>query len=118
MVILFDGRCVYPRTVFAYSTSWEDGVDHLIDSLRDMFRYQQFKLREAPVSSVLLTGLVPGCDGFVDRIGKSLGVPVRLWSPASDVKAVAIGPSSGVEKYTSTASMMSCAMGLALRRET
>ncbi len=118
IAILFDGECLYPRTIATRSGGWQDAVDYLITNITDGIKYFQFKLRNESVENLVFTGDIPDRNAFLKQVGSAVSLPVELWNPMWDVDA----PSGkkrrvlGDDDDTKGPLMTTC-LGLALRGE-
>jgi len=87
IAILSGASFIYPRSLYMQTTSWQKRPDYLIENIKDMFRYHEFKLKQKQVENLVITGQ-PAFDGtFQAEIRKALpDLKVEFWNPLKDVK--------------------------------
>jgi len=115
VAILFDDKCIYPRTIISRSAVWEEAVDYLIANLKDALKFYQFKLRQKPVQRLILCGRIPSKEDFLNKLQETVGLPVEIWDPLGDM-AVRLGGRSRAFLEGGVNSLLVTSLGLALRR--
>jgi Tfp pilus assembly PilM family ATPase len=118
MVILYNGECIYPRIILSRADTWEQCADYIIASIGDNLKYYQFKLYEAPVTRILVTGSAAAASGdaFLERLRQAHGVPASFWNPFPDLCASAGWSArrmAGIDDPCGA--RMATALGLAIR---
>lgn len=115
IAVLFGRGGIYARTVSARTGAWESSLDYLAESVGDVLKFYEFKLRHEAVSRLFIAGRIPPTSDFVDRLRRQIGVPVEPWDPLSQIEP----DSSRVRRLLDrrqTIPPMIISIGLALRR--
>lgn len=107
---------LYPHAIYCRASTWEESPGFLAENIRDVMRYSEYKLGWEAVQQVVLTGTVPGDEGFQGALKEALTVAVRCWNPVSDVARKSRAVMTVLADKPSTAGLMTAALGLALRR--
>lgn len=113
--ILYNDRFIYPRTIISRSSEWSCKLQYLIENISDALLYYHVKVDKAPVTQLVLTGLLPDDAGFVGQIHDTIGLPTEVWSPLKDdnlkIPDTAILP----DEQNVDSPIMNTCLGLALR---
>jgi Tfp pilus assembly PilM family ATPase len=115
VAILFDGNAMYPRCL----TNVGDGEGrdrYLSDSLTDVLKYYQFKLRREPVNTIVITGQAPGMESLCENIQRRVGLPVSIWDPCQDIHIRNGRVRQLLERHPEQGLTLSTAIGVAMRR--
>ena len=115
IAVLFERHGLYARTVFARSVSWESSLDYLAESVKDAFKYYEFKLRGAPVQRLFVTGRLPTTPDFTAQLAHALGVPVEVWDPLARIAPGSLRVKRLLRRRETLPPLGLC-IGLALRR--
>lgn len=115
VALLFARQGVYARSVQARDADWDTSPDTLIESVKDALKYYEFKLRQQPVTRLVLAGRLPPRAGFEAALGKAVGLPVTVWQP---LQALVPGSSRVRRLLANPAQVppLAISIGLALRR--
>ncbi len=115
IAVLFEGRGIYARTVYARGKDWDASLDLLAEGIKEALKYYEFKLRRSPPGRIVLAGRMPARSGVDTWMQTATGVPVEMWDPLQQVVAA----SRRVKHLLTRAGQlppMAISMGLALRR--
>ncbi|NQU40784.1 MAG: pilus assembly protein PilM [Lentisphaerae bacterium] len=115
VAILFDGNAMYPRAL-ANVGEGEGRDRYVADSLTDVLKYYQFKLRREPVTDIVVTGHAPGLDALCTTIQKRVGMPAAIWDPCKDVEVLNGRVREALEQEPQQGMTLATAMGMAMRR--
>lgn len=115
IAVMFEGRGLYARAVYARGKDWDASLDLLAEGLKEALKYYEFKLRRTPPGRIVLTGRLPALPGADARLQTAVGVPVEVWNPLQQV----VPASHRVRRllaHPTEVPSLAIAMGLALRR--
>ncbi len=84
MAILHGNGAMYPRCI-ANLGDGERRDRLLADSLTDVLKYYEFKLRREPVTDLVITGPDPGIQTVCENVQRRVGLPVAAWDPCGDI---------------------------------
>ncbi len=115
VAILFDGNAMYPRCL-ANVGAGEGRDRYLADSLNDMLKYYQFKLRREPVTDIVLTGQTPEKGALCEVVQKRTGLPVSMWAPCEDIHIRHGRVRQALERHPEQGLTLATAIGVAMRR--
>lgn len=115
IAVLLGRDWVYPHTAFCRAAAWESAPDFLAEHIREIVKYFEAKLYREPVNSVVLTGQIPAGEEFAESLAVSVGRPVRVWNPMDGVGRLPRRVRKRMDASPRTVSVMTTALGLALR---
>lgn len=115
VAILFDGNAMYPRCL-ANVGEGEGRDRYLSDSLTDVLKYYQFKLRREPVTDIVITGQAPDMDALRAHMQKRVGLPAAVWNPGTDVRVRNGRVRQMLERQPEQGMTLATAIGMAMRR--
>ncbi|MDA0321437.1 MAG: pilus assembly protein PilM [Verrucomicrobia bacterium] len=113
IAILYGTAATYPRTIYFSSKTGHEARHYLIENLKDVLKYYQFKLHHEPVECAFVTGVAEGRDEFVEAVQQTVGLPCVTWDPMDDV--FIDGASAAAEEMNGGAEGMAVSLGLGLR---
>jgi Tfp pilus assembly PilM family ATPase len=115
VAILFDGNAMYPRCIMDIGEG--DGRDrYLADSLTDVLKYYEFKLRREPVKDVVITGRAPDFEALSENVQRRIGLPVSTWDPCGDMQIGSLRARRMLERRPDHGRALAAAIGVAMRR--
>ena len=115
IAILSGRHQVFPRTFSSMHSTWEESESYLADSLSDTIKYHQFVLHGAPVTRMLLTGIVPQHGQWLMRL-RTLVPSTILWDPIPEVPSINKHLMPLLD--STIGARLAVSLGLALRRDT
>ena len=116
IAVLFNGEYIYPRIVLSRSVAWEEAVDYLLENVRDVLAYCEFKLRRGPVEQLLFTGRIPSKELLLEKTAETIALPAELWNPLQHPRVKVSRSVHSLGSQEDTAPLMTASLGLALRR--
>lgn len=116
LAILVPPGWIYPYTVYSRGSSWAESTTFLCESMRDLVRFSGFKLKQAPVRKVLLTGQVTAAESITATVGDEMGIPVEVWNPLQDAAKQSRRVRKQFRADQDKGGFMTTSIGLALRR--
>lgn len=72
---------IYPHTVYCRASTWDDTPEFLVENIRDVLRYGEYKLGWNPVTRVVLAGQVLEGSVLQKRVREALNLEVQVWEP-------------------------------------
>ncbi|MBL7075961.1 MAG: pilus assembly protein PilM [Kiritimatiellae bacterium] len=115
LAILFDGNAMYPRCIMDVGDS-EARDRHLADSLTDVLKYYEFKLRRDPVSDLVITGQAPDMERLCENVQRRVGLPVSIWDPCQDMPVTSSRVRRMLDNRPEHGRALTAAIGVAMRR--
>jgi Tfp pilus assembly PilM family ATPase len=85
--IITQGHYIYPRSIYTQNNSFDDTINYIIENIKDMLRYHQFKLQRPPVEAVVFTGEILSSEKLKENIKNKIDLPVEFWDPLNDIFA-------------------------------
>lgn len=113
--ILYDGNAMYPRCIMDLGDG-DRRARRLADSLTDVLKYYEFKLRQEPVSDLVLTGHAPDIEALCADVQQRIGLPVSLWNPCRDMKITSTRVRRMLDERPDLGRNLAVAIGVAMRR--
>lgn len=72
---------IYPHTVYCRASTWDDTPEFLVENIRDVLRYGEYKLGWTPINRVVLAGQVREGSVLQTKVCEALNLEVQLWEP-------------------------------------
>ena len=113
VAILYGKAASYPRTIYFSSKTGNEARHYLLENLKDILKYYQFKLHHEPVECVFVSGVEDGRDEYTESVRQAVRLPTEVWNPMDDVFIE--GASSVAREMNGGAAGMAVPLGLALR---
>ena len=113
VAILYGTAATYPRTIYFSSKTGHEARHYLLENLKDILKYYQFKLHHEPVECAFVTGVAEGRDEFVQSVQQTIGLPCVAWDPMDDVFIE--GASAAAREMNGGAAGMAVSLGVGLR---
>lgn len=107
---------IYPHTVYCRSSTWDESPGFLVENIRDVMRYGEYKLGWKLTERVVLVGQVVEGSGFQRAVQELLKVEVPVWEPWKDCLEASRVVKSMMSRDGGEIGILVPALGLALRR--
>jgi hypothetical protein len=108
---------IYPHTVYCRASTWDESPGFLVENIRDVIRYAEYKLGWPSSGRVVMAGQIPKGSRLPAEIHERLGQEVQVWEPWEEC----LETSRAVDKVLSqegiSNGILLPALGLALRRK-
>lgn len=113
--ILDNDSYIYPWSFYSQDGNWEKRLNDLVENIKDILRYYQFKIRRRPVTKLVFTGQLSFQEGFQDVIKKSFELPIEFWNP---LKHLTFEKDIGSQEIKTYGPIMATSLGSAMLNKT
>ena len=107
---------LYPHTVYCRASTWAESPGFLVDNVRDVLRYCEYKLGWDPASRLILTGDLPQGESLAEALAQSLKLPAARWDPVAGFRVKSRRVADMLSEGGGKAGLLAPALGLAMRR--
>ena len=117
VVIFRNCEWIYPHTIVFRTATWEQSMAYLCESVNDVLKYYQYKLRQEPVTRLVITGRIPAPEQLPAILQKGTGLPTEIWNPLPWLKVGVSGLARQLASDPHVGPLLATSLGLAMRRD-